>query len=98
MDFGTNPAEEQSSRRRGSKNAENFGIGTIELPNGQRLDGYVLLTAKNCAKLGISSEQVKVLVDGKKKGVIGADGGVRLHVQFGERDLAVAEAVEIEFA
>ena len=96
-DFGTNPAQSGSSKR-GGKNAENHGIATVELPNGQRLDGYVLLTAKNAAKLGIGADQLKSFVESKKKGTIGVDGGVKLHVQFGERDLTVADAVEIDFA
>ena len=94
-DFGSKP-EGSSSTKRG-KNAENMGIATVELPNGQRLDGYILLSAKNCAKLGISSEQTAQFVKDQKKGVIGVEGGLKLHVQFGERDLTVADAVEIAF-
>lgn len=96
-DFGSNPAAGTTGTKRG-KQAENFGIATIELPNGQRLDGYVLLSAKNCAKLGISPEATAQYVKDQKKGVIGVDGGVKLHVQFGEKDLTVADAVEIAFA
>lgn len=95
-DFGTNPAQGSTTSRR-AKQDENHGIATVELPNGQRLDGYILLSPKNCAKLGINADSVKALVEGKKKGTIGTDGGVKLHVQFGERDLAVADAVEIAF-
>jgi len=97
MDFGTNPAGTQPSTTKRRKEEESFGIATIELPNGQRLDGYVLLTAKNAAKLGIAGDALKGLVDGKKKGTIGVEGGVKLHVQFGERDLTIADAVAIEF-
>ena len=93
MDFGTNPAP-ATTFRRASKQEESSGIATIELPNGQSLDGYVLITAKNAAKLGINAEQLKGLVDGKKKG----STGVTLHLQFGDRDLTVAPAVEIAFA
>mgnify|MGYP000054633684 CR=1 FL=1 len=92
MDFGTNPAGAPASGKR-SKQAENFGIVTIELPNGQRLDGYILLSAKNAAKLGINADQLKTLVAQQKKGSTGAT----LHLQFGERDLTVADAVEINF-
>ena len=91
-DFGSNPASTGSTKR--GKQAENFGIATVELANGQRLDGYVLLSAKNAAKMGISEEQLKGLVEGKKKGTV----AVTLHLQFGERDLTVAEAVAIDFA
>ena len=90
-DFGSNPAAAGSKR---SKQTENHGIGTIELPNGQRLDGYILLSAKNAAKLGINADQLKALVEGQKKGAV---SGVTLHLQFGERDLTVADAVEIAF-
>ena len=92
MDFGTNPAPATAASRR-SKQDESSGIATIELPNGQRLDGYVLITAKNAAKLGITVEQLKGLVEGKKKGSV----AVTLHLQFGEKDQAVADAVEIAF-
>ena len=92
MDFGTNPAPATTARR-ASKQEESSGIATIELPNGQRLDGYVLITAKNAAKLGINAEQLKALVEGKKKG----STSVTLHLQFGDRDLTVAPAVEIAF-
>lgn len=92
MDFGSNPAAATTSKRK--KDEESAGIGTIELANGQRLDGYVLITAKNAAKMGINADQLKALVEGKKKGTV----EVKLHLQFGERDLTVAEAVAIDFA
>lgn len=91
-DFGTNPAQ-GTSRRSGKQQEENYGIATVELPNGQRLDGYILLSAKNAAKLGITADQLKGLVDGKKKG----STSVTLHLQFGDREIAVADAVEIAF-
>lgn len=94
MDFGTNPAPATNAASRRSKQEESFGIATIELPNGQRLDGYILLSAKNAAKLGINADQLKALVEGKKKG----STSVTLHLQFGDRDLTVADAVEISFA
>ena len=94
MDFGTNPAPATNASSRRAKREESFGIATIELPNGQRLDGFVVLTAKNAARLGINADQLKDLVDGKKKG----STSVTLHLQFGDRDVAVAEAVEIAFA
>lgn len=90
-DFGTNPTE--GSSRRGKKD-ESFGIVTVELGNGMRLDGYIILTAKNAGKLGISQEQLKTLAEAKKKGTVDAT----LHLQFGDREVAVAEAVEINFA
>jgi hypothetical protein len=89
-DFGSNPAQASGKR---SKQTESYGIATIELPNGQRLDGYVLLSEKNAAKLGITSEQLAALVAGKKKGSV----AVTLHLQFGDKDLAVAAPVEIAF-
>ena len=92
-DFGSNPTQGMGSKR--GKQAENFGIATIELPNGQRLDGYILLNAKNAGKLGIKPDQLKALVEGQKKGAVAS---VTLHLQFGERDIAVADAVEIAFA
>lgn len=94
MDFGTNPAAASGTSTKRGKQEENHGIATVELPNGQRLDGYILLSAKNAAKLGINAEALKALVDGKKKG----STSVTLHLQFGERDLTVADAVEIAFA
>ena len=93
MDFGTNPASATAPASRRAKQEENHGIATVELPNGQRLDGYILLSAKNAAKLGINAETLKGLAEGKKKGSV----SVTLHLQFGDRDLAVAEAVEIAF-
>ena len=93
MDFGTNPAPATNAASRRAKQEESFGIATIELPNGQRLDGYIILQAKNVAKLGINAEQLKALVEGKKKG----STSVTLHLQFGDRDLTVAPAVEIDF-
>ena len=94
MDFGTNPASATSGTSRRAKQEENHGIATVELPNGQRLDGYILLSAKNAGKLGINAETLKGLVEGKKKGSV----SVTLHLQFGDRDLTVAEAVAISFA
>ena len=91
-DFGSNPAQAGATRR--GKQEESAGIATVELSNGQRLDGYVLVTAKNAAKLGIDAATLKGLVDGKKKGSV----SVTLHLQFGERELSVAEPVAIAFA
>lgn len=93
MDFGTNPAQ-QPTTKRGGKQEDNHGIATVELGNGKKLDGYILLSPKNAANLGINAEQLKALVEGKKKGTV----SVTLHLQFGERELAVAEPVEINFA
>ena len=89
MDFPTNPV---AATRRG-KSQESHGIATVELPNGMRLDGYVLLTAKNAARLGISPDKLASLVEGKKKGSV----QVTLHLQFGDKDQTVAESVEIDF-
>ena len=41
-----------------------------------------------------ATQSLKALVEGKKKG----STSVTLHLQFGERDLTVADAVEIAFA
>ena len=49
-DFGSGP-ESNNAPPRKAKQAENFGIMTIELPNGQRVDGYILLSEKNLPKL-----------------------------------------------
>lgn len=92
-DFGSAPGT--TARR--SKSAESFGIVTVELPNGMRLDGYTLLSAKNAGKLGISAEKLAELVAAKSKAVIGAEGSVRLHIQFGDKDVAVSAPVEMTF-
>lgn len=96
-DFGSNPAPAAGSTKRG-KAAESHGIATIELPNGQRWDGYVLITDKNAAKLGVNAEQLAQFVKDKKKATIGVEGGLRLHIQFGDKDLVVATPVELTFA
>jgi hypothetical protein len=92
-DFGTNPAQGTGGKR--GKQAENFGIVTIELPNGQRLDGYILLSEKNAGKLGVAKSQLDSLVKEQKKGSV---SGATLHLQFGDREVAVAEPVAITFA
>lgn len=94
-DYGSNQSETGSSKR--SKQAENFGIGTLELPNGQRFDGYLLLGVKNCAKLGVNEATAREYAKAQKKAVIGLDGGIKLHVQFGDREVAVAAPVEMTF-
>lgn len=95
-DFGDNavPVSAGTKRRR---DVENFGIITTELPNGTRLDGYTLLSAKNAAKLGIESAKLAELVKAQARAVIGVDGGVKLHIQFGDRELAVASPVAMTF-
>ena len=92
MDFGTNPAPATTTRRSG-KQAESHGIITIELPNGMRLDGYILLSEKNAGKLGVSKDKLADLVAKKAQGTQAA----KLHISFGDRDSAVAEECSIEF-
>lgn len=96
QDFGTN-RDTAAAPSRNKKSAESFGILTTELPNGQRLDGYTLLSAKNAEKLGIGKEKLEQLVKSQAKAIIGVEGGVRLHIQFGDRAPALAEPVEMTF-
>ena len=91
MDFGTNPAP--ATTRRASKQAESHGIITIELPNGMRLDGYILLSEKNAGKLGVSKEKLAELVKAQAK----ATSKATLHVSFGDRESAVAEECVLDF-
>lgn len=93
MDFGTNPAPANNTRRSG-KQAESHGIITIELPNGMRLDGYILLSEKNAGKLGVSKDKLAELVAKKAQGTQAA----KLHISFGDKDVAVADECSIEFA
>jgi hypothetical protein len=93
--FGTNQEAAASSRK--SKSTESFGIVTVELPNGQRLDGYTLLSAKNAEKLGISRTKLEELAKAQAKAIIGTEGGVRLHIQFGDRAPVLAAPVEMTF-
>ena len=90
-DFGSNPAP--TAPARGKRQVENFGLVTIELPNGMRLDGYILLSEKNAGKLGVSKEKLADLVAKKAQGTQAA----KLHISFGDRDTAVAEECSIEF-
>ena len=92
MDFGTNPAPATTTRRAG-KQAESHGIVTIELANGQRLDGYILLSEKNAGKLGVSKEKLAELVKAQAK----ATSKATLHVSFGDRETAVAEECVLDF-
>ena len=94
--FGTNQDAAPTRSTKG-KNAESFGIVTVELPNGQRLDGYTLLSAKNAEKLGITRSKLEELAKAQAKAVIGQDGGVKLHVQFGDRAPVLAAPVEMTF-
>lgn len=91
MDFGTNPAP--ATTRRAGKQAESHGIITIELPNGMRLDGYILLSEKNAGKLGVSKEKLAELVKAQAK----ATSKATLHVSFGDREAAVAEECVLDF-
>lgn len=93
MDFGTNPLPAQATTRRAGKQAESHGIITIELPNGMRLDGYILLSEKNAGKLGVSKEKLAELVKLQAK----ATSKATLHVSFGDRDIAVAEECVLDF-
>ena len=91
-DFGSNPAQATTTRRAG-KQAESHGIVTIELPNGMRLDGYILLSEKNAGKLGVSKEKLAELVKAQAK----ATSKATLHVSFGDRETAVAEECVLDF-
>lgn len=84
MDFGTNPTD--TGTRRGKKEEQNYGIITIELPNGQRLDGYVLMSEKNLGKMGLTPDKAKSF--GQEVKTL---SGSKLHVQFGERTTKVVE-------
>jgi hypothetical protein len=96
INFGSNPTEQASTGKRG-KSTESFGIATVELPNGQRLDGYTLLSAKNAEKLGIARPKLEELAKAQAKAIIGTEGGVRLHIQFGDRAPVLAAPVEMTF-
>lgn len=91
MDFGSNPSDSGTGTTRGKKQAENFGIVTIELPNGQKLDGYILLSEKNLAKMGITKDKAKEFGQVQK-----TVGGAKVHVQFGDREVKLAEPVAFE--
>lgn len=93
MDFGSNPLPAPTTTRRANKQAEAHGIITIELPNGQRLDGYILLSEKNAGKLGVSKEKLAELVKLQAK----AKSKATLHVSFGDRETAVAEECVLDF-
>ena len=93
--FGTN--QDSTPTRTKGKASESFGIMTYELPNGQRIDGYGLVTVKNAEKLGISSSKLQELAKAQAKAVIGQEGGVRIHIQFGDRAPTVAAPVEMTF-
>ncbi len=92
MDFGTNPAPANTTRRSG-KQTESHGIITIELPNGMRLDGYILLSEKNAGKLGVSKDKLAELVKAQTK----ATSKATLHVSFADRETAVAEECVLDF-
>lgn len=89
MDFGTNPAATGAQRKK--KEEENYGIVTVELPNGQKLDGYILLSEKNLAKLGLTTQQAKDFGQVSK-----SVSNAKLHVQFGDRVVKVAEPVAFD--
>ena len=93
MDFGSNPLPATTTTRRAGKQAESHGIVTIELPNGMRLDGYILLSEKNAGKLGVSKEKLAELVKAQAK----ATSKATLHVSFGDRETAVAEECVLDF-
>ena len=65
---------------------EAAGIGLIKLPNGQQLEGYVLLTDKNLRRLGLEA----ALPDGEY------EVDCTLTLRFGRKTADVAEAVEIK--
>ena len=84
-DFGSNPA---ATTGRSKKEAANYGIITVELPNGQKLDGYVLLSEKNLARLGLTAAQATAMGAVSK-----TVSGAKLSITFGDRVLTVAEPV-----
>ena len=88
IDLGSRPGS--TSARRG-KQVENYGIITVELPNGQRVDGYILLSEKNLAKLGVGIDQAKAFGDTAK-----TVSGAKLHIQFGNREVKLAEPVAFD--
>ena len=91
-DFGSNPTA-GTAPARGKRQVENFGLITIELPNGMRLDGYILLSEKNAGKLGVTKDKLADLVAKKAQGTQAA----KLHISFGDKDTSVAEECNIEF-
>lgn len=92
MDFGSNPAAaDTSTTRRGKREEQNYGLITVELPNGQKLDGYILLPEKNLGKMGLTVEKAK----GFGQEVKTISGG-KLHVQFGDRQIKIAEEVTFD--
>lgn len=88
INFGSNEATSNTKR---GKQAENFGIITVELPNGQRVDGYILLSEKNLAKLGLTKDAAKALGSEVK-----TVSSAKLHVQFGERVQSIATPVAFD--
>lgn len=92
-DFGSNPTA-PTGQARGKKEVVSHGIITITLPNGNKLDGYILLSEVNLARLGVKPDAVKALVDGQRTGQQSAT----LMLQFGQKDKAVAEQCDISFA
>ena len=70
---------------------ESYGIAFITLPNGKSLEGYVVLSPKNLARMGITPEQAKAFGNVRK-----TLSNVKLEVQFGRKDAELAEAVQFD--
>jgi hypothetical protein len=65
---------------------EAAGIGLIKLPNGQQLEGYVVLSDKNLRRLGLE----EALPDGEY------EVNCTLTLRFGRKSADVAPAIEIK--
>ena len=65
---------------------EAAGIATIKLPNGQQLEGYVILSDKNLRRMGLT----EALPDGEY------EVNATLTLRFGRKAGIVADALEIK--
>lgn len=86
-DFGVTDTSTPANAARG-KAEKNYGIITLELPNGMKVDGYVLLGVKNLAKLGLSVDDAAALGQATK-----SLSGCKMHITFGERVITLATPV-----
>ena len=75
---------------RGGKD-ESYGIAFITLPNGKSLEGYVVLSAKNLARMGLTPEQAASFGNVRK-----TLSNVKLEVQFGRANAELADAVTFD--
>lgn len=86
----TLPVAPRSDRGNG-KDEPSYGIAFITLPNGKSLEGYVVLSAKNLARMGITPEQAQAFGNARK-----TLSNVKLEVQFGRKDAELAESVQFD--